>query len=1008
MLDLGRQYAQRLKAWRTELFQHQYTPVGSVAFEAFTTLEHMTPDEADRHPRRPFPVGEKWGKCWQYAWFVGDVTLGPACEGQRVVLLSNVGGEQLVYSNGKAIGSVDRGHPYVTLTRSGKAGERFHLLIESYAGHGARLENLGPCPPERPAIPPTPEAQCTVGETVLAVWNETAYQLLLDVITLERLLQALPEKSLRAQKVAKALDDFTHIADFELPFPERQESFRRARAALKDALACHNGSTAPLMWIIGQSHIDLAWLWPFEETCHKSVRTYSNQLTLLDEYPEYRFLLCEPALIETLKERDPELWARTKQAADRGQILPEGAFYVECDTNMPSGESLIRQLQWGKRWYRENLGVDSKVGWQPDTFGFSGALPQILKKMGVPYFATQKLLRADPEAERFPYQHFYWEGIDGTAVLSLCFSKNNAPIDPLSLQQRWENDRTQVTDIDTMLYPYGYGDGGGGPTRDFLELARRLEDLEGVPRTQYGGLREYFERIEAQHPTNRWVGEMYLPWHRGTYTVQRRQKALMRRLEFALHDTEMLLSMLPAEELRRCGGAVTEAWEALLLSQFHDLAGGVGIRRVHEQTCQSLEQHLAQLRDLDRDLLRQAYGVEPSAAGAYTVCNTLAFPREEWLQLPDGTWRYASLPASGAVTLDPDAPQPQDVRAEQRGELFLLENAFLSLAVDKAGRIVSLVDKTNGADLLEPGQVMNDWRLYQNVESVYDAWELSRDWRLCEVKDAVHATAALTKNTPSLCEITVERTLNASRSTQIIRLKASCRRVDFETTVDWHERHRMLKAHFESNVLAENALHEIQFGFIARPAHASNTFAADRYECCNHRYSALCEENRGFAVLNDGNYGCSTGRGEIALTLLRAPLVPDDTCDRGVHHFTYSLYPFACGFADSGVTQAGYALNCKPIVLEGTCQASTGIYCDSDSIIAETIKPADDGDGVIVRLYESKRMLGRGELRLPFDAEIYACDMGETERGVLLGEGRSLGLTLRPFEVKTLRLRPHA
>lgn len=999
MLDLGRQSAQRLKAWRTELFRHQFVPVGKVSFEGFTTFDHLTREQAEGHARRPFPVGEKWGQCWEYAWFIGDVTLGPECEGKRVVLLSNVGGEQLVYSNGKAIGSVDKGHPYVTLTREARAGERFHLQIETYAGHGARLENLDPCPPERRAIPETPEAQCVVGDTIVAVWNEDAYQLLIDVVTLDRLLQALPDNSLRAQKVAKALMDFTHIADFELPFDQRQESFRQAREALKEALSCHNGSTAPLMWIIGQSHIDLAWLWPFEETCHKSVRTYSNQLTLMEEYPEYRFLLCEPALMDTLKERDAELWGRTVAAAERGQILPEGAFYVECDTNMPSGESLIRQLKWGKKWYRENLGSETKVGWQPDTFGFSGALPQIMKKMGVPYFASQKLLRADPEAERFPYQHFWWEGIDGTSILALSFMKNNAPIDPLSLHQRWEQDRVQKTDIDTMLYPYGYGDGGGGPTRDFVEMARRLTDLEGVPRTQYGGLREYFERIESQGVKNRWVGEMYLPWHRGTYTAQRRQKALMRRLEFVLRDVERLVSLLTENP---CADQIHGAWADLLLSQFHDLAGGVGIARVHKETCDSLARWIDVLQALIPELVKQVYGVR---AGAGTVAwNPLPFAREEWLRLPDGAWQYARLPAAGVAALDQAVPQPQDARAEEQHGRILMENACLRLTVDAQGRIVSLLDKENGAELLEPGQVMNDWRLYKNVETVYDAWELSRDWPEGLMENAFAAKAALTRNTPECCEITVERAFGASRATQVIRLMASSRRVDFETKVDWHERRKMLKVHFESNVLAENALHEIQFGYIARPAHLSNRYAADRYERCQHRYSALCEENRGFALLNDGIYGCSANRGELVLTLLRAPLVPDDTCDRGEHAFTYSLYPMAAAFQSSGVTEEGYALNCPPVLLAGSCEEKSGLW--ADGAVLETVKPADDGHGMILRLYEAKRASAKATLHLPFAADVCECDMAEEETGTPLGHGDTLTVTLKPFEIKTLRVIP--
>ena len=292
MLDLGRQFRQRQRAWMEELRRHLYTPVLEAAVEGFTTFDRLRPETAESRTFRPYAEGEAWGACWEYGWFRTDITLPESCEGRRVVLLGQVGGEQLYYVNGCAVGAVDKEHHYVTLSRQAKAGETYHVLVESYAGHGARLENIGPCPPERPAIPPTPEKQCAVGKNVVAVWNEEAYQLLLDVYTLDKLLQVLPDKSLRAQRVAAALQAFTDIADFELPPEERRESFIKAREALRDAMACHNGSTAPLMWLIGQSHIDLAWLWPMEETYHKMVRTYSNQMTLLDEYPGYRFLLC--------------------------------------------------------------------------------------------------------------------------------------------------------------------------------------------------------------------------------------------------------------------------------------------------------------------------------------------------------------------------------------------------------------------------------------------------------------------------------------------------------------------------------------------------------------------------------------------------------------------------------------------------------------------------------------------------------------------------------------------
>ncbi len=1002
MYDLGRQAGQRFRLWKEELKNHLYTPVGTVSFAYCTTLGHPTPIEAEKTPLIPCPVGTKWGGMWEYGWFFADVTLPESCEGRRVVLFSRVGGEQLVYVNGKAMGSVDKQHAYVTLTRAGRAGDAYHIQIESYAGHGPRLEALGPCPPERPAIPLVTGPQCTVGETVIAVWNEDAYQLMLDVEALDSLQQILPDNSLRALRVAEALDRFTRVADFELPHGPREESFQAARAALREELSCVNGSTAPTMWMFGQSHIDLGWLWPLEETYHKAVRTYANQLSLMEEYPEYRFLLCEPALLDMLRERDEATWQRVKKAYENGQIEPEGAFYVECDTNMPSGESLIRQLMYGKAWFREHFGVESRVAWQPDTFGYSAALPQIFRQLGIRYFATEKLLRADPETERFPYQNFIWEGMDGSKVEALSFFKANAPVSPQLLHKRWETDRSQRRNIDTQLYSFGYGDGGGGADRDMLEMIRRLPDLEGAPRTKWGSLRGFFEETGRQIGENRWVGELYLAWHRGTYSVQRRQKQAMRRAENTLRQAEALLAALPEEERSTWRAPLREAWKTLMICQFHDIAGGVGIARVHREAEESLNGIVEGWQPRIDAWRKTAYHIQQG--NGYTLVNPLPWYRRDWVKLPDGREIWAETPPSGAVTAEEAAlPVSDRVKARETAEGMILENARLRLTVDVKGRIISLLDRDNDCELLEPGQTMNDWRLYQNVQTVYDAWEMDFAWETGFMEDAVRAAARITRHTDAFAEITVEYTFGQSRAAQIIRLRAEEKRVDFVTRVDWHERRKMLKAHFESNILCEDAAHEIQFGFVKRPCHRSHPFARDRFEGSNHRYSALYEGNRGFALLNDGLYGLSTGRGEMALTLLRAPLVPDDTCDRGEHHFTYSLMPFAGSFRDSGVARAGYALNLPVQALPGVCSKAAGLWCDSGSILLEYIKPAEDGRGTILRLYECMGETASGTLRLPAEKHIFLSSIDETEE-TFLCRAAEAPLTLRPFEIRTLRV----
>lgn len=998
MFTTGRQDMQRFRAWKEEMLRSLYTPLAEVSFNGFTTTEELTPAEAESRAKVPFPKGTRWGANLEYGWFSADVTLPAVCEGRRVIMTAALSDEQLIYVNGRAVGSVDKGHGYVTLTRNAKAGETFHLLAEAYAGHGARLENIGFCPPERKVVPPVPEKQCTVGACALAVWEEEAYQLALDVITLESLLKVLPDKSLRAQKVAAALTKVTYLADHEQSPEERRRAYVAAREYLRPVMSCHNGSTAPLMWLLGQSHIDLAWLWPEAETRRKSVRTYSNQLTLAEEYPEYKFLACEPALLEMLKKKDPDCWERTKLAVENGQMVPEGALYVECDTNMPSGESLIRQLLWGRRWYQENFGVDSKVVWEPDTFGFSAALPQIMKKMGVPYFATQKLTRVDPECEPFPYTHFIWEGMDGSEVLALSFFRNNSPVDPETVTRHWEKDRAQQTDIDTLLCPFGYGDGGGGPTRDFLELARREADLEGMPRTRYGGLREYFEYIEQQGVSNRWVGELYLNWHRGTYTSQRRQKVVMRRCEEALRHAEMLAAMTGNAEARE---PLRKAWETVLFCQFHDVAAGAGIRKTHDDATAALEKTLSDLQTLIGQMEDRYFPILETEG--LSLVNPLPFDRLEWVRMPDGSYRYVSVPACGVHPMDPSLPQPEDVFAEEDAGGILMGNCYFRFRVTRDGCITDLLDRKNDCPLQSPGQKMNDWRLYRNVQVSYDAWELDRRWKEGLIPEAFRTEIKLTVNTPQYAEVTVRRTFSGSTSVQIIRVMAATRRIDFETEVDWHERHRMLKTHFESNVLCDRGIHEIQFGYVTRPAHASTRADSDKYECCNQRYSALCEANRGFAVMNDGIYGVSSDRGELALTLLRAPLVPDDTNNQGHHRLTYALYPFDTSFAASDTVREGYRLNEPVRVLDGTREAFRGPVCESESVILETVKPAEDGQGTVLRLYESKGMQGTCVLKMPCACRFTLANMDESETDVPLGEGNQVQLTLTPFEIRTLR-----
>ena len=934
-MNIGRQWQDRLKMWSKQFEKHYFQKYSSLPVSYYTTMEHLAFETAVKGPFAPAPVGTKWGRKWEYGWFRTRIVIPRELHGKRVVFSLKTAEEMLVWVNGTEAGAIDRQHKYITLSRSAEAGAAYEIYAECYAGHGVRNEGAGPVAWGEESVPEPPECQVTVGESCFGVWNEELFQTAMDYLTLYSLVQKLPEKSLRAMKIIEGLKKFTYIADFELPEPAMTASVVEAGKVLKPLLDCKNGSTMPEYTVFGQSHLDLAWLWPVEETMRKTARTYSNQLALMEEYEDYRFLLCEPLILEWLKELYPNVYERVLEKLKDGAFYPEGALWVESDTNIPSGESLIRQFVRGKRWFREELGIDSRMAWMPDTFGFSAALPQIMKKCQVPYFATQKLIRQDPEAEPFPYNIFWWEGMDGSKVLAHTFKKNNAVFQPGDLITRWEEDRVQQENIDGLMYPFGYGDGGGGPTREMVEMARRCADLEGAPRCRMESPVKYFER--HGDPENTFCGELYLAWHRGTLTSQAKTKRGIRKAEVTLKQVEFAMArrmlagepVLPAwkEELERL-------WKLLLFNQFHDVAPGSSIARVHERA----EAELAQVVSCGEELLRQILGAPGDPVCAY---NHLSWPR---------TFRGVTIPAQGAALLD--APSHSGAKAVKRNDaLYELRNDHLTCLIDGEGCLVSV--KTSAGDREFLAGAGNRFLMFKDVNTCYDAWELGSMYEQLPVA-LEPPTRIMAFDYEMGAAVLVERNLHNSKMVQLIVLGHDAKRLDFSTRVDWQERHKLLKVAFPVNVYAKEAIHEVQFGYVKRPTHRSYQTDRDRYEVCNHRYTALADGAAGAAVLNDCKYGVNVVDNEIRLTLLKSAMMPDMHADRGIQEFTYSFYPFEGAFADSDVLHEAAELN-EPPVFGGACTGTEPIFLpDQRNIIVDTIKPADTaGNALLVRAYEA-------------------------------------------------------
>ena len=1018
-MTLGRQWDSRLKIWDEAFLQELYQPVGTISIQGFTTMSQLSLAQAKQETYRDFPVGEKWGKKWEYGWFRGSVTLPESVAGKRVVINLGVAPEMLVFVNGKEAGSIDKQHFYITLTDCAQAGAVYEIYAEGYAGHGPRMENAGIWSRESVPVPEPPACQCTIAESTFGVWNEQRFLAYADYHTLYGLWKKLPENNLRGMKIGEALQEFTYRADFELPEPERTESIVAAQAVLKPLLEKKNGDTAVNYTVFGQSHLDLAWLWTAEETKRKSARTYSNQLALMERYPEYRFLLCSPTVLENLKEYYPDLYKRVKEKVENGQFIPEGAVYIESDTNLPNGESLIQQFVRGKRWFKEELNVDSKMAWLPDTFGFSGALPQIMKGCNVPYFATQKLLRSDPECEQFPYNNFWWEGIDGSKVLSHIYKKNNAVFTPDALISRWEDDRNQKEKIDGMFFPFGYGDGGGGPTELMVETYLRCKDLEGLPRCQMESPVDYFERMDGDSVENTYYGELYLAWHRGTYTSQAAIKKGVRKAEFAIREAQYLTGLLrlKQEKLKReekdaldeAINQIEEHWNALLFQEFHDILPGSSIERVCEEARDALDKIEKECKKLAKELL-------VILAGEGAVFNSLSWERtlENGLRLPACGY-VSAYGARGA--LEQNLTCKTDM-ADGKLTKVIVHHPKYSAAVDALGRIVKLENPLTG--YAYEAQPMNELKLYQDINVEYDAWELGRMYEQIPVELGNDVDVTVQENDNRVV-VTVNRKEKHFTWKQDIIFDAGVDWIEFKTKVDWHERHRILKVDFPTTIYTKEAIQEIQFGYLKRPTHKSRQFERDLYETCQHKYTALTDGENGLALLNDCKYGISTQDSKLSLTLLKAPVMPDMNADMGEHEFSYALYPFSGAFNHSRVPEAGYEFNLEPTdsVANAANEMVNVVDKDAESffqiegahVMIDTCKPAiDDQNAVVLRLYEYMGSAGHCKLFLPAEVKkCFICNMLEEkqeELDIKESEGRQYvdWLRFHAFEIKTLLL----
>jgi alpha-mannosidase len=1032
---MNAEFTSRLKHWIRTLREDFYHPLSDLHFEGFFTIAHIPYTEALQYAFAPIPAGTGWGESYQYLWLKCNIVL-PAESADHIIAmdLSGFGSEATLFVNGEAFGTYRADwlkvrHHYMVdnvLTFKAVAGTAYELLFEVYAGHFfPGLDNCatGPVLPGSFLNPKAEGARCILNRCTYGFWYEEAYQLYMDVAALESLLGSIPDSSLRAARIADALEKFTLTVDFEQPAEGRMRDYRAARDLLAPCLKAQNGDTVPRMYAIGNAHIDLAWLWPMAETHRKTARTFAAQLRLLDLYPEYKYLQSQPAAYTMCREFYPALYKRVKAAIKNGRWIAEGAMYVEPDTNMTSGESLIRQIVHGKRFFREEFGVESRLLWLPDTFGYSSVLPQILKGCGVDYLVTQKIFWTYNDGDRFPYHYFTWKGMDGSKVDSFLPTSYTYTTDPAQLCGVWDN-RVQKRNLDSFLIPFGYGDGGGGPCRDHIEYILREKDLEGMPKVEMTSPSVMFADLEkAGGPADTWEGELYFSAHRGTYTSQAAVKKNNRRGELALREAEAWGAIAACRGYTYPLLSMDGLWKTLLLHQFHDILPGSSIARVYQE---ALAAHEKLIRSAE-EITASAQSFLTSGKGV-TVFNSLSWERTGLVRLPDEfgggasyldgtavpviktggqTIARVTVPSLGAVSLIPAAYSPADVgaRAFFRDEDIMLENDIVRVILNRQGEILSYVRKDSGREFA--AAPMNRLCLFKDVPRAYDAWDVDSNYAAQPVPLSREVVMEVTEEAGIRASVRVTRKIGNSDLKQTISLEEHSECVEFTTEMNWQELHRLLKVSFPCDVEADEAYHEMQFGYIKRPTHRSRAYDKDRFEVCNHRYTALCDGSHGCAVLNNGKYGVSVNGGSIELSLLRAPAAPEMRADNGMQSFTYAFTAWEGEFASCRVVRRGYELNVPFTLAPGQTPAFSLFAIDHENIILDTLKPAEDGSGdMILRLYESKHADTRFELKTSLAvSKASLCDMLENElSSVCLSDG---GMTLHagPFKVLTVRLR---
>ena len=985
------------EAMQREIYQDE-TPI--TGWES-CVQEYITPREyRPVEDWKPIGIGEKW-KCFLNTtrFFRVRAKVPAEIPGLKNALLLNMGGESLVRINGKIVQGVTsykdnlawregRKRIRVYLTEEMQRMEWLDIDVETNLNFLEATYSV-----EDGAEAAVLEEYCFSQGSFVRVDTEKE-ALYYDVWTALQAVRAFesplsPLMNCSAQlpeELIRVIDGLTRdgavhdrIAQAVAQALAIKNDVPRARRVLEKGLKGIAPNELATINFVGQAHIDTAWLWPIKESIRKTAKTFANTLELMERYDDYIFAFSQPQLFAFLEEYYPDLFEKVKARVAEGRVELVGNAWVEMDSNVPSGESLVRQLLYGRQYYLKAFGQDSRVFWMPDVFGYSWALPQIMKRSGVDYFYTSKLVNND--TNRFPHSLFQWQGVDGTRILSYLQKINyNGVLDARLVNSIYDK-FDQKDKCDQILMTFGYGDGGGGPSEEMLEKNMRLKAFPGLAKTRQRKAVDFFDEVApVMEELPVWNDEMYYEFHRGTYTSQAKTKKGNRKGELALRRAEMACVMAQVYAGKEYPvEAIGNLWKTLLTRQFHDILPGSSIHEVYPE-CEAAQAQV--ICEADR-LYAEAISALPAAAEG-TFANFLP-------------WETDGVPAFGF------GPRRMS-GAMLTADAHRMENDHLLVELDENGNLTRIYDKDNDREVLAPGEKGNKLLLFEDVPEREAAWNIDIEYQNSFEELSRAQSVAVAELNEERAVIRVVRPFGTSKLEQDIILTRDARRIDFVTRVEWYERRRMLKAAFPVKVHSSRAAYEIQFGAIERPTHWNTSYDKARFEVCGHKWADLSEGGYGVSLLNDCKYGYDIKENVMRITLLRSPDYPDPTADVGVHEFTYSLYPHAGDWREGGTVREAYRLN-VPLTPCANGLAGSFVRVDKDFAVVDTIKGAEDGNGVILRIYESQG--ARGKVNVTFAKApglVRECNLMEVDEGEIGMNGNGFTFEIAPFEIRTFRL----